>query len=152
MAERSRTWRKSPPTLIARFAAATAGNPRLAPRQMFGYPAVFAGGSLCAGLHEDKLVMRLSEVDRAAAARIGAVPWQPTPGRTMREYMALPETIVANPGALKRWLARAIAFTEGKAAEREPAKRKLGARKPGARTRPAAGARKTTMHSGRKHR
>lgn len=141
MAERSRSFRKSPPALIARFAAATGGNPRLTPRRMFGYPAVFAGGSLCAGLHEDKLIVRLSETDRAAVACSGAVAWQPTPGRTMREYVALPDSIVADAAALRHWLGRAIGFTESKAAT---------ARAPARRAKPGAAAAKASTRRRRK--
>lgn len=110
-----RRWRKSSPELIARFMAATAGNPALQPRKMFGYPAVFASGRLCAGLHEENLILRLSEADRAKLARDGGgMAWSPISGRVMREYMALSPALVGDATKLRRWIARAIAFTQSK--------------------------------------
>lgn len=110
-----RRWRKSSPELIAQFHAATEGNRALQPRRMFGYPAVFASGKLCAGLHEENLILRLSEPDRAKLLREGAgTAWSPMPGRVMREYMALSPAVVADAAQLGRWIARAIAFTQSK--------------------------------------
>lgn len=130
-----RRWRKSPPELIARFAAATEGNPALEPRKMFGYPAVFAGGKLCAGLHEENLILRLSEADRAKLLRDGgAAAWSPMPGRVMREYVALSPALVADAARLRGWIARAIAFTESKG---ETPKRKARAKAAGKRAAPA---------------
>ncbi len=45
MTEKPGAWRKAPPELIDRFAAAVAGVEGLEQRQMFGYPAAFMRGN-----------------------------------------------------------------------------------------------------------
>ncbi len=62
-------WKKSPQGLIDLFAEATANDPRVERRKMFGYPAVFVGGNMCAGLFGDGMFARLSPDARGRAAR-----------------------------------------------------------------------------------
>ena len=58
-------WRKSPPALIAAFDAALPDDPHVERRKMFGYPAAFAHGHLSTGLHQETLMVRLGEAQRA---------------------------------------------------------------------------------------
>jgi hypothetical protein len=103
------SWRKSPPELVAAFAACVHAHPELATRQMFGYPAAFLGGHLTTALHEDRWIVRLAEADRAALRELGGSGFEPMPGRPMREYVTLPASIIADPAALDAWIGRAIA-------------------------------------------
>ena len=106
------TWKKAPPELITLFDAAIAARPAVERRQMFGYPCAFLNGDMLTGLFEDRMTFRLSEADRAKAAReIGAEPFAPG-GRPMREYVVLPRDIVADMRKLGPWLERAIAHVE----------------------------------------
>jgi TfoX/Sxy family transcriptional regulator of competence genes len=103
------SWRKSPPELVAVFAACVRGHPELATRPMFGYPAAFLGGHMTTALHEDRWIVRLAEADRAALRDLGGGDFEPMPGRPMREYVTLPDSIVGDPAALDAWIVRAIA-------------------------------------------
>ena len=120
-------WRKSPPALIELFDAALPEDPRVERRQMFGYPAAFAGGNMFAGLFEDKCVLRLAEAEREALrSKHGAVGFEPMPGRPMREYSVLPEKLLADRKAFRSWLERGLAY----AASLPPKSKKRGGPKP----------------------
>lgn len=103
-------WRKSPPALIAAFDAALPEDAHVERRKMFGYPAAFAHGHLFTGLHQENLMVRLGEAQRAALLKSGGRPFEPMPGRAMREYVVVPETIVADKRALATWLRRGLAY------------------------------------------
>ena len=103
-------WRKSPPELIAAFDVALPNDPRVERRKMFGYPAAFVNGHLFAGLHQDDVIVRLSESGREALGRIGGRRWEPTAGRVMREYMLLPNHARVDAKSLARWLRKSLLF------------------------------------------
>lgn len=103
-------WRKAPPELIAAFDAALPDDPRVERRKMFGYPAAFVNGNLFAGLHQEDVIVRLSESERDALGRNGGKRWEPTAGRVMREYMLLPSVASGNKARLKKWLAKSFHF------------------------------------------
>jgi TfoX/Sxy family transcriptional regulator of competence genes len=66
-------------------------------------------------------MVRLSESDRAdAVKRAGAKPFEPTPGRGMKEYVELPASVIADSPGLRRWLERGITYVAG--LPRKPAK------------------------------
>jgi TfoX/Sxy family transcriptional regulator of competence genes len=103
-------WRKSSPELIARFAAALPDDPACERRTMFGYPAAFVNGNMFTSLHQERMIVRLDADDRAALQRAGGQPFAPTPGRVMREYLALPDQVLADARRLRRWVGKAFAF------------------------------------------
>jgi TfoX/Sxy family transcriptional regulator of competence genes len=118
-------WKKSPPDLIAAFDAAIAGKPGVERRQMFGYPCAFLNGNMLTGLFEDKMMVRLSEADRAKAAlQAAAVPFAPG-GRPMREYAVLPAEIITDKRKLGGWIKRAIDYV-GSLPPKKPKKPKRG--------------------------
>jgi TfoX/Sxy family transcriptional regulator of competence genes len=124
-------WRKSPPDLVARFEAAIPDDPRIERRQMFGYPCIFAGGHMLAGLHQESLVIRMSEADRTEAFdRHGATPFEPMAGRIMREYVVVPEAVLARPRELAAWVRRGLAFVASLPAKQKRKPRKVGVREP----------------------
>ena len=95
------SWQKVDPQLAARFdAALPAGAER---RKMFGCPCAFVGGNMFAGLHENRLIVRLPE----EAARRPCVIM----GRTMKQYALLPDALSLSTGAMRDWIARGLAFT-----------------------------------------
>lgn len=119
-------WRKSPPALIAKFDAALPDDPRVERRQMFGYPAAFTNGNLFTGLHQDDLMIRLDERSRGALTNLGGLPFEPMPGRSMREYVVVPRTIVSDAGNLKTWMKKAFNYASGlKPKQKAPAKAKV---------------------------
>lgn len=104
------SWKKSPPELVAAFEALAARRPELTVRKMSGYPAAFAGGHMTTALHEDRWIIRLPVGDRVELlAEPGAAPFEPMPGRPMKEYVVLPTILAADPTALDPWVDRAIA-------------------------------------------
>lgn len=128
------TWRKAPPALIAFFEKALPEDPRVERRQMFGYPCAFVNGQLFTGLHQDAMIVRLGEAERAELLkRQGASIFQPMPGRTMREYVVLPPDMTARDA--KAWLARGFAYAATLPAKKKPAARKAPSRKAAARSR-----------------
>jgi TfoX/Sxy family transcriptional regulator of competence genes len=106
-------WRKSPPDLVERFETTLSGVPGATLRKMFGYPAAFAAsGHMFTGLHQDRWVIRLPDEARAELAAAGGTPFEPMPGRPMREYLVLPDAIAGDPEALAPWLQRSLAYTD----------------------------------------
>jgi TfoX/Sxy family transcriptional regulator of competence genes len=103
-------WKKAPPELIARFEGAIPEGAE--PRQMFGYPACFVNGNMMSGLHQDNWVVRLGEADRKELLAAGGAVFEPMPGRPMREYIMLPPKVLADPKAITRWMARALAHVQ----------------------------------------
>ena len=81
-------------------------------RLMFGSPTFFVNGNMFAGVHEDTIIMRLSESDlKGIFTRFKDVrPFTPMGARVMKEYAAVPETVARQPGVLKDWLARSLQY------------------------------------------
>src|SRR5579859_6926890 len=92
---KSRTARKMPAfskpseMTLALFADAIAGAPDIHERRMFGYPAAFVNGNMMSSVFQDRIMVRLSDQDRAEAIRQGGRRFEPMPGRPMREYVEL---------------------------------------------------------------
>jgi TfoX/Sxy family transcriptional regulator of competence genes len=102
-------WRKAPTDLVARFHEAVAGIEGVEVRKMFGYPAAFIGGNLTAGLHQESVMVRLPEEERDERLADGWSPFEPMPGRPMREYLALPAEVAGDVAAMRHWVERAAA-------------------------------------------
>lgn len=87
--------------------------PEAKPRKMFGYPCAFINGQMFVGVFQDKLMLRLSEEDRARFLKLpGAKLFEPLPGRPMREYVELTQAILDSKAECKRWLKRGLAYTQ----------------------------------------
>jgi TfoX/Sxy family transcriptional regulator of competence genes len=95
---------------VKAFHDATSGLPGAEPRTMFGYPSVFLNGNMLACIFQDRIMVRLSEGDRVEAAKIGGKPFEPSPGRAMREYVELPAKVVGSPAKLRAWLQRSRSY------------------------------------------
>jgi TfoX/Sxy family transcriptional regulator of competence genes len=62
------------------------------------------------GLFQDRMILRLSEGDRAELLRQpGAKTFEPMPGRPMREYVVVPPSVLGSEALLATWLERALA-------------------------------------------
>jgi len=89
------------------FSRAVERLPGVELKTMFGYPAVFLSGNMLASVFQDRIMIRLSERDRANALLIeGAKLFEPSPGRAMREYVELPRSVVEDGSSLADWLRR----------------------------------------------
>ncbi len=99
--------------VVALFQAAIEGLPEVEQRKMFGYPCAFVRGQMLIGVFQDRIMLRLSEADRAEFLKLpGARPFEPMPGRPMREYVELPPEVLNSPAAVKRWMKRGLAYVE----------------------------------------
>ena len=107
------TFRKSPPELVARFdeLARLAGDADR--KQMFGYPVYVLRGHMFMGLHEDSLILRLADADRAEFLdRYGSGLFEPMPGRAMKDYVVVPPTLAYDDTAIVEWVHKSRAFAE----------------------------------------
>jgi len=104
-------WHK-PSAELAELLASAVARFRAEPRTMFGCPCYFANGNMFAGVHQESLLLRLSEAHRAEiqAAYDEVGPFEPMPGRPMREYVAVPESAIPDEDELRRWIGRAHDF------------------------------------------
>jgi TfoX/Sxy family transcriptional regulator of competence genes len=121
-------WKKSPDALVTAFDAAIPLDDRIEKRSMFGYPCVFTGGNMFAGLWQEHLVVRLSEADRGVLRAVkGAVVFEPMKGRAMKEYTLVPPSIVKQPKEVAFWVSRALDYAlslPAKAKKKPAAKKK----------------------------
>jgi TfoX/Sxy family transcriptional regulator of competence genes len=100
-------WKPAPQEWIDAFDAALPD--KVERRKMFGYPAAFVNGNMAAGLHQDDLVLKLDEKDRAALMKAGGKPFV-VMGRTMGAFVVAPRDLQKKPAELKKWLSRSIAY------------------------------------------
>jgi TfoX/Sxy family transcriptional regulator of competence genes len=106
-------WTKSPQSLIDLFDRSVPLAASVSRRKMFGYPAAFANGNLFIGLHQSDFVMRLSQDDRARfSAQYGERTFEPMKGRQMREYVRLPEQLLADTRKRASWIKRSLKYAE----------------------------------------
>src|SRR5262249_12551338 len=95
------------------FARAVDGVSGVEHRTMFGYPSVFLNGNMLACVFQDRIMVRLSEADRAEAfSAVGGKPFEPPPGRAMKEYVELPARVADDPAQLNSWLQRGRAYVQ----------------------------------------
>ena len=93
------------------FERAVSGRPEVERRTMFGYPSAFLKGNMLACVFQDRIMVRLSETDRVAAMAIdGARPFEPSPGRAMKEYIDFPRSVVDDTSALRDWIGRGAKY------------------------------------------
>jgi TfoX/Sxy family transcriptional regulator of competence genes len=115
-------FRKSPQKLIETFEAAMPGAPAER-RQMFGYPVGFVNGNMFMGLFGDVMHLRLPEELRIELIRIGGAPFEPMPGRPMREYVVVPESVLKSSSKLASWVDKALRHTMALPPKKKKAKR-----------------------------
>ncbi len=87
-------WHAAPADLVRVFGEMVRLMPGVEVRKMFGYPCAFFQGQIFAGLHQESMILRLSEEDRARFLTIeGASQFEPMAGRPMREYVVIPPAL-----------------------------------------------------------
>ncbi len=103
-------WEKSSQKLVALFESVLPAPPAVQ-RKMFGYPAGFVNGNLFMGLFQESMILRLAEEQRAQFMKLyDARPFEPMPGRPMREYVAVPQSMLGDKKELAAWVATALAY------------------------------------------
>ena len=104
-------WAKPPVSLVQLFDQVVPSAPPAQRREMFGQPCVFANGNMFAGLFADRMMLRLPDGLRSRFLRMeGGRPFEPTPGRVMREYVEVPRHLLADRSTLTNWLQSALAY------------------------------------------
>ena len=152
---------KAPPETIERFEAATSGIDALERRTMFSYPSVFLNGNMLACVFQDRIMVRLSAVDRAVFLTMpNTKVFEPSPGRAMREYVEAPSAAEMAATELRGWIQRGAKYVATlpkkskakKAAVKKTAvRKKASALKAKART-PARAAKKSRSKGAKKRR
>jgi TfoX/Sxy family transcriptional regulator of competence genes len=125
--------KKASAELVTTFEKVAPGGPEAVPKKMFGYPCSFVRGNMFMGLMGDQFILRLRPEDKAALEAAGGTPVQGPQGSVMKEYLALPPTVLADAAALSDWVARGYAYAASLPAK-EPKQRKTA---PGKATRAA---------------
>jgi hypothetical protein len=103
------SFRQSPPALAEQFRKATASYPEAKVRLVFGCPCAFIRGNMITGLFGDEWFVRLPPEQRTGLLRVkGAHPFEPMPGRPLREQVVLPASIVGSPAKLQAYIEKAV--------------------------------------------
>jgi len=70
----------------------------------------FINSNLFIGAHQDDLFLRLAPVDRdeVHAKHDTIKPFEPVPGRMMREYVVIPPDLYTNPAIFQELLTKSI--------------------------------------------
>ncbi len=105
------TWKKAPEEL-ARFLEENLRDVDCQFRKMFGYPVYFINNNMFIGAHEHNLFIRLSaeERERVLSTHDETAPFEPLPGRVMKEYVTIPDHIYGDPDIFPDLLARSVAY------------------------------------------
>jgi TfoX/Sxy family transcriptional regulator of competence genes len=103
-------WQKPSEALTSVFDAALPAHPGIERKKMFGLPAVFVNGNMCAGVWHTGVMLRLPEERRRAIVAAGeGEPFVPM-GRPMREYVLITAPAVEDRELVSRWLVEAVTF------------------------------------------
>ena len=104
-------WKKAPEELV-QFLSQKMENVNCDYRKMFGYPAYFINGNMFAGIHGEKLFLRLSEsdVEEIMNAHLNVTCFEPMPGRAMTGYVVLPKPIYSDEKLFDKWLEKSVKY------------------------------------------
>jgi TfoX/Sxy family transcriptional regulator of competence genes len=93
---------------------------------MFGGPTFLVNGNMFAGVCQDSPFLKLAGPDREAlqAAHKEAAPFEPMPGRPMREYVVLPASLYSDPATLHDWIRRSIDYASSLPAKKPKSKKR----------------------------
>ena len=79
---------------------------------MFGGIEFFVKRNMFAGAHQDSIFLRLSPEDRLRIfdKNPEVAPFEPLPGRVMKEYVVLPDHLCENKKIFSVWVDRSYRF------------------------------------------
>lgn len=118
-------WEAAPESVKAAFAAALPDDPSVERRVMFGYPCAFTEGKMFTGVFAASVIVRLPEARRGEVTKPpSAVPFEPWPGRAMKEYIQLSGAMIASKAKLKALIREALEYTRSLPAKKRPPRRK----------------------------
>ena len=90
------------------FASVVPDHPAVSIRPMFGQLSAFVNGNMFMGIFGEDVLVRLPEEDRAEVVGAGGGPFEPMPGRPMREYVVLPDAWREDSKRVREWAARSL--------------------------------------------
>ncbi len=99
------TWQRVPPALAALFDVCLPHSADVERRKMFGGPCAFVNGNMFAGLHEDRLLVRLPD---EAAQRPCVIL-----GKVMKQYALIENALDLSEQEVTDWIARGYRFGQG---------------------------------------
>jgi TfoX/Sxy family transcriptional regulator of competence genes len=104
-------WKKAPEELV-QFLAEKMKSFNCEYKKMFGYPAYFINGNMFAGVHGDKLFVRLSESDmnEIMNAHLNITRFEPMPGRVMQGYAVLPKQVYSDDKLFAKCLDKSMKY------------------------------------------
>jgi len=104
-------WKKSPDNLV-KFITERMADEECEPRKMFGFPCYFINGNMFIGLHQDHLVLRLSDKDKkdAMTKNKEVKVFEPMPGCKMGQYIVVPERIYTSKPAFDPLLVKSMKY------------------------------------------
>jgi TfoX/Sxy family transcriptional regulator of competence genes len=105
-------WERPSAELTARFDACLAKAAGVERRQMFGCPCAFVNGNMFCGLHEERIVLRLPEAERAALLAQPSTGPFTVKGRTMREYVVIEKALERSPKEIAAWMRQALNYAQ----------------------------------------
>ena len=110
------------------FASLVPDHPDVSIRPMFGQLSAFVNGNMFMGIFGEDVLVRLPEEDRIEVAEAGGGPFEPMPGRPMREYVVLPRAWRGDPDRIRGWAGRALDHAEELPPKRPAPKRSTSTR------------------------
>lgn len=90
------------------FQSIVPDRPDVRVKPMFGNVSAFVNGNMFMGLFGSDLFLRLGEADRDAVTGGGGGPFEPMPGRPMREYVVLPAAWRDDLERIREWVQRSL--------------------------------------------
>ena len=81
-------------------------------RMMFGCPAYFINGNMFTGVHQSSIILRLTASDRNRIRQEfdEALPFEPFPGRPMKEYITVPAEIYEDSRLFAEWIDQSLNY------------------------------------------
>ena len=109
--ESSMTFQRAADGMVELFKRLMKELPGAETRKMFGYPAAFVNGQMFSGLHNEAMIIRLSTDDLKTFFQLPEVrPFEPMPGRPMKEYAVVPPALLTSERELIRWLEKSFDY------------------------------------------
>lgn len=120
-------WEKAPEELVE-FLDDTMKDfsPVVERKLIFGYPCYFINGNIFAGLHQDKLVIRLPKEDRdEILAQYNEIAlFEPLEGWVMKDLIAVPPQLQKDTEEFRAWMQRAFDYVSSLAPKRPRSRRR----------------------------
>ena len=104
-------WKKNALESVRRFDE-VAGVPGAERKIMFGCPVYELNGQRYAMLHENRVVLRLSDQHAAQLIAKGGRMWEPMKGRVRNDRIVVPEAIAGTVRSLRVWMQRAVEYAQ----------------------------------------